>query len=378
MVKSLPKVTILTARSGGGHMAAAQSLTEALAGRAEVTLCLPMDEHTPFPIRNISAAYAPLVNRAPALYYAAYRVSDSRRSITLTERVVLPFVADRVSAALQSWPTDLWISVHPLHVDSMLWLLRKNGDQAPFVTVVTDPVTVHAAWFSPNADLTVVATEAARRSALACGVPDERVRVLGLPIRQAFGEAWGRPKPQVRALLGLAPEQPLVLMSGGGAGIGRLPQIARAVSRSLAQYRPGAQMAIIAGRNAALEHRLAAEKWPGPVTVLGFVENMADWLAAADLFITKAGPGALAEAACLGVPVIITDAIPGQEQGNVTWTVEHGAGVFEADPERIAARVVAWLAPGSTALAEMSAAARGLAQPDAARRIADAALALLG
>jgi 1,2-diacylglycerol 3-beta-galactosyltransferase len=282
-----------------------------------------------------------------------------------------------MEAVLRRQEADLWISVHHLQIDTVLWLLREQGSVAPFVTVVTDPVTAPAAWFSPNVDLCVVATEAARDVALACKVPCDRVRVIGLPIRRAFAEMQGRPRAGVRSLLGLAPDRPLILMSGGGAGVGRMLPIARAVTHALRGHRAQPQVAIIAGRNSPLERRLRAETWPLPVTVLGYVNNMAEWLAAADLLITKAGPGALAEAACLGTPALITGYIPGQESGNVTWAEEHGAGVFEPDATRIAGLVVAWLQPGNPELARMSAAARKLAQPDAAREIASVALGLL-
>ena len=126
-----------------------------------------------------------------------------------------------------------------------------------------------------------------------------------------------------------------------------------------------------------LERRLRAETWPIPGTVLGFVNNMAEWLASADLLITKAGPGALAEAACLGTPALITGYIPGQEAGNVTWTVEHGAGIFEPETGRIADLVSDLLQPGNPELAHLSAAASELARPDAAQQIAHAALGLL-
>ena len=116
-----------------------------------------------------------------------------------------------------------------------------------------------------------------------------------------------------------------------------------------------------------LERRLRAETWPIPVTVLGYVNNMAEWLAAADLLITKAGPGALAEAACLGTPALITGYIPGQEAGNVTWTVDHGAGIFEPDTDRIGDRVAELLRPNNPELAHMSTAASAMAQPDTAR-----------
>jgi 1,2-diacylglycerol 3-beta-galactosyltransferase len=376
-LKSLPRVSILTANAGGGHLAAAQSLAEALTDEAHVSILRLMDDHTPFPISRFSAGYGPLVHYAPRLYHIVYRFAASRSRLVLTERAVYPLVRRQMDAVLRSQETNLWISVHHLQIDTVLWTLREQGSVAPFVTVVTDPVTAPVAWFSPDVDLCVVATEAARDVALACNVPRNRVRVIGLPIRRAFAEMRGRPKAEVRSHLGLAPDQPLILMAGGGAGVGRLLPIARAVTHALRGHRARVQVAIISGRNSVVERRLRAESWPIPVTVLGYVNNMAEWLAAADLLVTKAGPGALAEAACLGTPALITGYIPGQEAGNVTWTVEHGAGVFEPDTDRIADLVIGWLRPGNPALARMSAAASALAQPDAARQIAQAALGLL-
>jgi len=374
---SLPRVSILTASAGGGHLAAAASLAEALAGEARVSILRLVDDHAPFPISRVSASYGPLVNYSPRLYHIVYRFAASRTRLILTERAIYPLLRRRAAAVVRDQEADLWISVHHLQVDAVLWMLREQGSAAPFVTVVTDPVTAPVAWFCPEADLCVVATEAARAVALGCGVPRDRVRVIGLPIRRAFAELRGRPKGEMRARLGLTPDRPLILMAGGGAGVGRLLPIARAVTHALRSHQVQPQVAIIAGRNSVLERRLRAEIWPIPVTVLGYVDNMAEWLAAADLLITKAGPGALAEAACLGTPTLITGYIPGQEAGNVTWTVEHGAGIFEPETGRIANLVSDLLQPDNPELARMSAAASELARPDAARQIADAALGLL-
>jgi 1,2-diacylglycerol 3-beta-galactosyltransferase len=376
-LKSLPRVSILTASAGGGHLVAAESLAEALAGEACVSILSLLDDHAPFPISRFSAGYGPIVNYTPSLYRIAYRFAASRKRLVLTERAIYPFVRRRAAAVVRAQEADLWISVHHLQVDAALWMLREQGSIAPFVTVVTDPVTAPVAWFSPEVDLCVVATERARDIALACNVPPDRVRVIGLPIRRAFAEMRGRPKAEVRAHLGLDPDRPLVLMAGGGAGVGRLLPIAQAVTRRLHGHRVRPQVAIIAGRNNVLERRLRAESWPIPVRVLGYVNNMAEWLASADLLITKAGPAALAEAASLGTPTLITGYIPGQEAGNVSWTVERGAGAFETDIDGIADRVADWLRPGNPALTRMSAAASALAQPDAARQIAQAALGLL-
>ncbi len=377
MAYSLPRITILSADSGGGHRAAAASLTEALAGRAHVSCISLLDDYAPFPFNIWSDLYGPFVNLTPQLYRALYDYAGSRARLLRTTRAVYPLVRRRLTAALAAERADLVISVHPLQTDIVHWALTDCGRRVPFMIVVTDPVTAPAAWFCPEADCCIVATEPARIMALACGVPPERVRTIGLPIRAAFAAAQGRPKPEVRSELGLPVDRPLVLLTGGGAGIGRIAMLARAVARQLAHHPAAPQMAVITGRNVGLKRQLTAESWPLPLAVLGFVNNMADWLAASDLLITKAGPGTLAEAACLGVPVIITDFIPGQENGNVAWVKDNGAGLFEPNPARVAALATELLRPGATALAQMSQRAHAIARPQAAAEIADAALALV-
>lgn len=372
----IPRIAILMAHTGGGHLSAARSLAEALDEQARVTIISLVDDYVDFPWNTMSVTYGPWVNYAPWLYHLFYRAFDSRRRVEFTTRAAYPLVRRQVAAAFApDWP-DIVVSVHPLQTEIPLRVLRELGNPAPFVTVVTDPVTPPVAWFSPDVDLTVVATEPAYDTAVACGVPRDRLRILGLPVRRAFSAIWGRPKPIARTHLGLDPDRPLVLLTGGGAGIGKMLPLARAIARRLARAAYPAQMAIIAGRNQVLKKQLQGEKWQVPVKVLGFVEDMPNWLAAADLLISKAGPGTLAEACCAGLPVIITGHIPGQEDGNVTWLEQHGAGIYAHEPDRVGALVAELLRPGNALLAHMAIQSRSLARCDSSSQIAQAVLDL--
>eukprot|EP00170_Pyropia_yezoensis_P008249 contig_34395_g8276 len=64
---------------------------------------------------------------------------------------------------------------------------------------------------------------------------------------------------------------------------------------------------------------------------------MADYMRAADMLITKAGPGTIAEALICRLPILLCAYLPGQETGNVTYVVDHGVGAYESAPARIAA-----------------------------------------
>lgn len=57
-----------------------------------------------------------------------------------------------------------------------------------------------------------------------------------------------------------------------------------------------------------MEEESAEPSSPGNVDVvpLGFVTDMAAHMAAADVLVTKAGPGSIAEAAAVGLPVMLT------------------------------------------------------------------------
>ena len=101
---------------------------------------------------------------------------------------------------------------------------------------------------------------------------------------------------------------------------------------------------MVCGRNEALARKLRQRTWPVPVRVEGFVNNMSDWMAASDLIVSKAGPGTIAEALIRGLPIVLSGYLPGQEQPNVKFVTDNGAGAFSRNPDTIAQIAVEWLA----------------------------------
>jgi 1,2-diacylglycerol 3-beta-galactosyltransferase len=372
----LPRICILLANTGGGHRSVALSLAEALNGRAEVTLLNLLDEYAPFPLNHLSRLYGPWTDHAPGLWYMAYRFGASRRRIVLSERAAGWWVRSRVSVPLIEHAGDMVISVHPIQTGVPWRILRDAGSQAAFVTMVTDPIVPAPSWLCPDVDLCLVATEQARRTAEQSGVPANKLHVVGLPVRRSFSVAGSVPKPEARRHLGLPTDMPLILLTGGGAGIGRLSELARALVTELHTAHMEAQLAIFTGHNASLRRRLQTENWLLPVYALDYVNDPAPWFSAADLLLTKAGPTTLYEAGCTGLPMILTGFIPGQETANVTWVETAGAGVYAPEPTRAARIATQWLSDGPV-LDTIAARARALPQPDAANKVADLVLAFL-
>lgn len=376
-IGDLPRITILMTGAGGGHLASAQSLEEALEGRACVTLVNVLDEHSPFPFNQLSDSYAPVVAIAPDLYRLAYNVVQTPLGDGLLEHGAYRLLGKEMARAILDTKPDLVISVHGLLNAVPLRALRAAGCKAPFVTVVVDGGVPPVSWFAKSADLCCVADDGIRSLALEAGMRPDRLITTGLPIRRQFIEARTLGEAEARRSMGVEPDLPLVLIMGGGAGMGRVGRMAVAVAKRLAEHGTRAQMAVIAGTNERLRKRLADNDWPVPVTVLGLTSRVAEWMAAADVLLTKAGPGTIAEAACLGVPTLLTGFVPGQEEDNVAWAERNGGAVFEPRPRQASVLVERWLRSGDPELDSMSVRMLEMGRPDASRVIADAALGLL-
>src|SRR5262249_62212669 len=126
------------------------------------------------------------------------------------------------------------------------------------------------------------------------------------------------------------------------------------------------QLVVVTGRNAALRERLENATWCIPARIEGFVRNMPEWMAAADVLLTKAGPGTITVGMLSGLPMILFGKVPGQEDGNVDYVVQGGAGAWEPIPERAAARLRTWLTTDGSSLSPEGARAGRHADPRAA------------
>ncbi len=363
------KLLILMSDTGGGHRSAAEAIAEAMAhlygDTVHTTITDALAHHTPFPWNQVGHLYAPVVTHAVWLWRLLWWLTDSPQRTRWLFTTLRPWVGPGLRRLFLTTGPDAVVSVHPALNHLGIWTLRRMGWQTPFVTVVTDLVRAHPLWLCPQADLCLTATEEARQDALRAGLPPDKTCVAGLPVSLSFTQDLPG-KQSARARLGLRPDLPTLLLMGGGEGVGRLYEVARAV----AEARLPAQMVVITGRNEKLWRRLHAVTWEIPTHITGFVANVPEWMAAADVLVTKAGPGVLSEAFIAGLPLVLSGAIPGQETPNVGYVVSHGAGIAETDPMRIAGWLAQRLRPGDERLARLAAAARRLARPDAALQVA--------
>ena len=100
---------------------------------------------------------------------------------------------------------------------------------------------------------------------------------------------------------------------------------------------------IVCGRNKRLKAKLEEQKWENPTLIYGFTKEMPDFMRASDFIVTKAGPGTIAEALNAQLPIILYSKLPGQEDGNVTFVQEEGAGVWAPTPQEVVRTLTRWI-----------------------------------
>jgi len=334
-----PRIVFYFSDTGGGHRSAAEAIIEAIHLEYNNSVTTEMvdffKEYAPRPF-NYAAEMYPYMVKAPQLWSASFHATDGRARARVITATMWPIARQAARALVRSHPADLIVTVHPW---ANTFALKALGlDRPPFINVVTDMVTTHALWYDNRADLILVPTETARKRAIKYKISPEKVRVVGLPVADEYCKPMGS-KGILRTKLGWPEERPIVLMVGGGEGMGPLAKTAYAIDASGLDV----GLVIVCGRNQRLKASLESYHWENPTMIYGFTHDMPDFMRASDYIVTKAGPGTIAEALNAELPIILYSKLPGQEDGNVTFVQEEGAGVWAPNPQDAVRALTRWI-----------------------------------
>ena len=373
-----PRLLVLSASVGAGHLRAAQAVELALrelAPDAEVRN-IDLLELTNATFRRLyGKAYLDLVNRAPHLLGYFYDMMDKPRRPNSTRewmRVALERLnLGKFVKVLGEKPWDLAINTHFLPAEIIASLRKKRQTKLRQVTVTTDFET-HRLWVNQPCEHYFTATDEGARYLHHWGVPAADTTITGIPIHPVFA----KPKDQAacRARHGLGNDRPVVLQLAGGFGVGPIEQL----FDGLLQVKRPMEVVMVAGKNAALkadlEKRCRESPTPHKVHVLGVTDQIDELMAAADLVISKPGGLTTSEVLARGAAMVIVNPIPGQESRNSDYLLENGAAIKINQPAMMASKIGALL-DDPKRLAELRTRSAKLGHADAAYTVARAALA---
>jgi 1,2-diacylglycerol 3-beta-galactosyltransferase len=323
---------------------------------------------------RIVALYGPVIVKIPWLWGFGFRAVDNALGLRLYLSLLSSRFTERIAEAVEKTGADALVSVHPLVNHLMVRVRDRAARPLPLMTVLTDLVDVHHWWATSSIDQYVASSDVAAEKLVRLGISPSRIATLGIPIRPelALIDVSAR---EMRIKLGLDPDLTLLLLMGGGDGAGRLADTARAVAQ-LAERGKRFQLVVVTARNTHARRELEAVAWPMPVRVLGFVDNIGEYMTAADVIATKPGSLTVSEGLALGRPLLLGKPLPGQEEGNVGYVVRAGAGLPYLNPEE-AQQAFDYLLSDPSARWEMAQRAARLGNPRAAERVIDLLQGLL-
>ncbi|MFO7546843.1 MAG: glycosyltransferase [Trueperaceae bacterium] len=362
-------VLFATIAAGGGHVATAEAMAEALArfhGDAfEARVSDVMAEVGPAWLdRSHKRSWKRMLGR-PRWIRASQRVMDRMpRPTHAWQSVLLDRFARRAAAAVNAIEPALVVANHGWLATGFSRARRRYGLRAPVVVYETEPFDASALWFAPDAERYVAPSIAAKAALTRLGVPASRIDVLGYPVRESFLTAPGR--DEARRDLDLDGRFTCLLSLGAEGVSGRALAIARAIAEA------GHAVIAVAGRNLELERafRELAGTFPS-VRPIGFSRDMPRLLAACDIVVGKAGPASVMEALAVGRPVVVTGYAGLNEEAVLRFLLRRGVGTYAPDDEGLRAALAAWSSSPGRRL-DAARVCRGLAFPEMRRAIAAA------
>ncbi|MBV8689098.1 MAG: hypothetical protein JOZ59_03220 [Candidatus Eremiobacteraeota bacterium] len=315
--------------------------------------------------RVVSDGYIGMVKTIPQMYRFLYTRAEKATQIGPFRAWVHQFTAANLRALFERFRPDVVVCTHAFPCGVMSEYKKQFADAPPVIGVVTDFV-VHSFWIHRNIDAYAVATPEMRNSLASRGIAKDRIIVAGIPVAPAFSDVPSD-RDALRERLGIPHDRCSVLMMSGGLGIGPLETMIRSLD---SVELPLSAIAIV-GRNARLQQRVleAAQHVGYPLRVLGFVENVYDYMHAADVLLSKPGGLTSAEALVAGIPMVLVKPLPGQEERNTRYLVERNAALRSRSLKDLK-RIVSELLRSPALRARMRDAAAKVAKPNAAADIA--------
>lgn len=301
-----------------GHVKCAEAITEEIYASqpdASVTTVDVMDYLFPHLSKAIYKGFSLLVTKLPGMYNHLNRAAGKHAGVPMKKTIAAKL--DRLIAETQP---DLIISNLPVCSKYISAYKELRVCTVPLFTYITD-ITVHDEWIADKTDLYFVGDESTGNVLISKGVSAEKIVVSGIPVKRVFKSAFkdGTLKDQEKADTGTHTKKRLLIMGGG---LGLVPGGSRLLKRL--NEETCFEVTLIAGKNRSLEKR-ARRKYKN-INVVGFTDKIADYMAAADLVLTKPGGITTFEAIASRTPMYIADPFLEQEMGNARFIESKNIG----------------------------------------------------
>jgi processive 1,2-diacylglycerol beta-glucosyltransferase len=363
------KILILTAGFGDGHNSAAKGIRDGLArvapdaSKVELRDLLaeaygPLNEF-------VRKAYLALVNFASPAWGTVYRWFDREKDFD-QEFARLSRLKDYFAALLDRFRPDVVICTFPVYSNVLGRIVIENPEtfrDCKNVVVITDSITINAAWYRCAADYFLVANEQSATVLRSGGVTPEKIRIFGFPVSPKFADLTAdRPLPSKNSSRRI-----LYMINAAKRGA---PELVRMLSKL------GLNLTVTIGRADELRSPIEAAADGHPLKIVGWTNELPCMMHENHLLIGKAGGATVQETIAAKCPMIINHVVAGQEEGNARLIVETNSGAIARSPREVVAQVQRAFDDGAKQWREWAVNISNLSRPRAALDIAEFLMSL--
>lgn len=313
-------------------------------------------------LENIGKSYGPITRNFKNLWELIWNLSSIRPS--LVDKLIEIKINYNFIRTLKRIKPHLILSVHPNFNGSIINILQKYEIKIPVITLIADLVSIYPLWADKRADYIISPTNEAKNKCIEFGISEEKIQVLGFPVRSRF---YSHTNNSLKSNYYDINKPLKCLIMSGGEGAGNMLKIAETLLNNF-----NCTVKIIAGRNKNLKKKLEkilTKKYGTTIEIYGFIENIQDLMLDSDIAFTRGSPNVMMEAVACNVPIIITDALPGQEAGNPKFAEKYNIGVVCKDTKNIQNTISDLLSNNAQKLNEIKKSQRNYSNPYVANAI---------
>jgi len=363
----VPKVLILTASYGSGHVVAAQAIAEIFRDKGIEPVLFDLVEKGGKAEKSAAKFYEFLMKRGHFVWKIFHDNIMPIRKGRSIRRIYSYLYNNKFDHEIEKINPDIIVSCMDTTSLMASWYAKKH-QSVKIYTVITDYVA-HPLWVWENMNGYFVGAQNTRDYLINHGIEKEKIHITGIPVRKQFLKSMSKEDARIR--LHILQDRTVLLISAGTFSSVPVEKILKEISLFKDVY-----VIFLSGSKKAnvlfLEELLKRYNIAGKV--ISYAENMEELMTASDLYISKAGGLSVAECFVEKLPAIYVHNFPGHEIGNAKYAVSCGAAII-AKKNNVKQRIESLL----TNTAELQALSRNAgkaAKPNASTEIVNLILSL--
>lgn len=316
------KGLIFSITTGQGHNQTAKVLSDYFNSTGVECKYMDVLEYiNPLLSESVSKLYLMSTKNMPKIYGGGYRLCEKREAggAHMLPKLTNVLLAKRLLKLVRTENPDVIICTHVFAALLVTYLSGHIDRDIHTIGIITD-FTIHPYWEDTALDYYVTASEMLTNQGMKKGIPEYKFKPFGIPIDPKFSIV--RSKEEACRSLNI-PNRNTVLVMSGSMGFGNVLEEIRKLDELNFDY----QIVSICGNNKKLKEHIDELYMDKPIYNYGYVDNVDVFMDAADCIVTKPGGLTTSEALAKGLPMIMNNPVPGQEDRNVEFLLNAGAAM---------------------------------------------------